>query len=157
MNLFAKIRVWLGQLVQRPSDLFDIACGAASLYFVGTVCWNHFFTDEAMENVPSMSFLLDVAPLNVWLTVMGLAALGQPLALYFDNPNDFRHPIVQPMKWVRNLLACVLGSWFAILYISSWAASGPNHIQPLYALVLGMDAYIIAHVLFRPRLVLKVR
>ena len=146
MAMLQRIRNFLSRLVHRPADLFDIASGLGTTGFVVLAAWNYGNTDEV---APSMSFLDELAPTWVWMTVVLVAAVLQPIALHADDPLDPRHPIVQWRKWLRNILALIVGSWFAILYWSLWVRVGPHHIEALYLMVAGMNAYIVAHVLFR--------
>ncbi|WP_424138685.1 hypothetical protein, partial [Roseomonas chloroacetimidivorans] len=80
MATIRRIRLWFSRLVHRPADLFDIASGLSTALFVALGAWNHSDPDVA----PSMSFIGDKAPWWVWFTVVGLAAICQPLALHLD-------------------------------------------------------------------------
>jgi hypothetical protein len=147
MSAIRRIRTWLGRLVHRPADLFDIASGLTTLLFVLVLAWNH----DNSATPPSLSFLSDKAPSWLWLLVIGALAALQPVALHLDDPGDTRHPLLQWRKWLRNLLALCIGCWFLILTWSMAARLGLHHFEVLYALLVGMNAYIVAHVLFRAR------
>jgi hypothetical protein len=147
MSAIHRIRLWFSRLVHKPADLFDIASGFATALFVVLAAWNH--ADPQVS--PSMSFIGDKAPWWLWFTVIGLAAACQPVALHLDDPDDPRHPLLQPAKWLRFILAGTIGCWFFILYWSMWLKLGPHHVEALYLMMVGMNAYIVAHVLFRAR------
>jgi hypothetical protein len=147
MSAIRRIRTWLSRLVHRPADLFDIASGFSTVIFIALVAWNH----DSAQAAPSLSFLSDKAPSWIWLCVIGIAAALQPVALHLDDAGDTRHPLVQWSKWLRNILALVVGCFFFILLWSMAIKLGAHHFLALYLLPVGMNAYIVAHVLFRAR------
>jgi hypothetical protein len=147
MTAIRRIRVWWNRLVYRKADLLEIFSGATTSMFIAIVWFKHGQADL----IPSMSLLAQTAPDEVWFTVFGILAVLQPVALHWDDPTDPRHPIAQPTKWLRALTAGGVGVWYAILFTSMWSKIGVSHVHAMYGMVLFMNGYIVAHVMFRTR------
>jgi hypothetical protein len=150
MTLFRRVRTWLGKLVHRLPDLFDIASGLVTPAFVVLTAWNISHNDlSASEVGPSLSFLPGVAPLWFWLGITGLAGALQPVVLWLDDPHDPRPPVFQATKLARVGLAAIVGCFFFILLWSLARRVGPHQVMALYGLMIGMSWYITSHVLTR--------
>jgi hypothetical protein len=147
MTAIRRLFGWWNRLVYRKADLLEIFSGGFTLLFILIVWLKH----GKAELLPSMSRLGQVAPDEVWFSVFGAFALLQPLALHWDDPLDPRHPIVQPTKWLRTLAAGAVGAWYAILFTSMWSKIGVSPVHAMYGMVLVMNGYIVAHVMFRAR------
>ena len=145
-----RVRSWLGRLVYRLPDLFDIASGLVTPAFVLLAAWNISRNSLSGSDLgPSLSFLPAVAPLWFWLTLVGVAGAMQPVILWLDNPHDLRPPVFQWTKLARVALSSIVGCFFFILTWSLALLKGLHQVMALYGLMMGMSWYITSHVLTR--------
>jgi hypothetical protein len=147
MTALRRLGRWFARLVHRPAELFEVASSCGTIGLVGIALVNH----GNPRVVPSLSLLAEIVPEPVWLLGAGAAALLQLFALHMDDPEDQRHPFLQPQKWVRSGAAAVNCTWYLILIWAVGISVGLNHVQAMYAMAAGMNLYIVAHVLVRVR------
>lgn len=140
------LRQWLGRLVHRPAELFEVAVSSGTLGIVGIDLINY----GNPRVIPSTELLRDLAPELVWLGIVGAFAGLQLLALHLDDPGDERHPFLQSTKWLRMLAAGGLLIWYCILIWAVGITTGLARFQAMYGMAAGMCLYVVAHVLFRP-------
>jgi hypothetical protein len=147
MSAIRRIRTWLGQFVSHPAYLLEVflGCGTLGMVIIDLINYGN------PRVVPSTALLIDVLPELTWLTLIGLIAILQLVAVHVDDPEDLRHPFVQPTKWMRMAAAGALLIWYLILVAAVGITLGLSRFQAMYGMAAAMSLQIVAHVLFRKR------